>query len=260
MRPVRSTAGFILGGVLLLLGATVGYVVNDIRVARADTPALVQQAWQRHGRLLTLSELSPHCKDTLLAVEDPAFFRHHGVDLETPGAGMTTITQGLVKQLYFPGGFRPGLAKVRQTLIAQHALDALVSKDEQLTLMLNIAYLGRADGKPVHGFAQAARAYFGKDFRALSDREFQSLVAMLVAPHQLAPGTPAHARRMQRIDAYLSGAYRPMAVLDVDYDGKARGSLAEEMFMLLLRLVADAKPVPAAPRAFNAGPATPLPV
>lgn len=160
--PTRSRLSrvllFGLIGVLLLLAATVGYYANEVRVARRDTPALVQEAWQRHGRHLTLSALSLHKRSILLAVEDPAFFRHHGVDLDTPGAGMTTITQGLVKLLYFPGGFKQGIAKIRQTLIAQYALDALVPKDEQLALLLNMAYMGSREGKPVHGFAHAARS------------------------------------------------------------------------------------------------------
>jgi membrane carboxypeptidase/penicillin-binding protein len=175
-------------------------------------------------------------------VEDPAFYRHLGVDLESPGAGMTTITQGLVKLLYFPEGFKPGIGKIRQTLIAQYALDNLVSKDKQLDLLLNVAYLGNRDGRPVHGFADAARTYFGKDFRVCSDTEFQSIVAMLLAPDRLTPGTPAHAERMRRIDAYLSGAYHPESVLDVEYDHKNHGTRAEEMLMALLRFVCDAKP------------------
>lgn len=156
-----------LSWALLLLVATVSYYVNEVRVARRDTPALVKEAWQRYGKDLTLSDLTVRRKYVLLAVEDPAFYRHHGVDLHTPGAGMTTITQGLVKLLYFPGGFKQGIAKIRQTLIAQYALDALVSKDEQLALLLNLAYMGSRDGKPIHGFADAARFYFGKEFQAL---------------------------------------------------------------------------------------------
>ena len=46
---------------------------------------------------------------------------------------MTTISQGLVKVLYFPGGFRPGIAKVRQTLIAQYAFDPSVSNRSSLS-------------------------------------------------------------------------------------------------------------------------------
>lgn len=158
----------------------------------------------------------------LLSVEDPEFFYHKGVDLATFGAGMTTISQGLVKLLYFPDGFRQGIAKVRQSLIAPYALDATVSKEEQLDLFLNIAYLGHSSGEALHGFATAAQSYFGKDFRALSDAEFKSLVAMLIAPNLLIPGSAAHAERMTRIEAYVTGAYHPKCVLDTEYNGRTR--------------------------------------
>jgi len=74
---------------------------------------------------------------------------------------------------------------MRQTLIARFALDPLISKDRQLTLFLNLAYLGNVDGKPVTGFVQAARAYYGKSFHELTEDEYISLVAMLIAPSRL---------------------------------------------------------------------------
>ncbi len=227
---------------LLALGVSIGHYVNEVRIARADTPALVAQAWARHGKALALRELTAERLDFLLAVEDPAFFRHHGVDLQTPGAGMTTITQGLVKLLYFPGGFHAGIAKIRQTLIAQYALDALISKQEQLELFLNMAYMGSAANGPIHGFPAAARHYFGKEFAALSDAQFRSLVAMVIAPDTHVPGSVLHTARMQRIEAYVAGRYRPLCVLDTEYDGKTGGSLSEEAFMVLLRLLTDANP------------------
>jgi membrane peptidoglycan carboxypeptidase len=180
----------------------------------------------------------------LLAIEDPAFTRHRGVDLETPGAGMTTITQGLVKLIYFPNGFKQGVAKVRQTLIAQHALDPLVSKNDQIQLFLNICYLSSKNGQPIHGYAAAAQAYFGKSFAELTDEEFLSLVAMHIAPDSLKPGTLENTLRVQRIHAYLSGKYQPVSLLDVDYNGKQRGTLAEEALMSFLRLITDASPAP----------------
>lgn len=229
-------------GVAMVLVLATGYYLNEVRVARKDTSEFVKKAWLDHGRRLRYADLQSHRREVLLAVEDPAFFRHRGVDLETPGAGMTTITQGLVKLMYFPGGFKQGIAKIRQTLIAQYALDALVSKEEQLDLFLNMAYMGSRDGKPVRGFAQAAQAYFGKDFSELSDAEFRSLVAMLIAPNDLAPGTPAHLRRLQRIDAYLSGTSLPSSLLDVEYEGKTHGTRGEEILMGLLRILTDARP------------------
>lgn len=173
----------------------------------------------------------------LIAVEDPTFFRHHGVDLETPGAGMTTMTQGLVKLLYFPDGFHPGIAKIRQTLIAQYALDALVSKDEQLLLFLNICYLGNENDQEIHGYANASRIYFSKEFSDISDDEFLSLVAMHIGPNALKPGTTANKERVKRIKRYLSGQYKPAGLLDVDYNGKQHGTLAEETLMAFLRIV-----------------------
>jgi membrane peptidoglycan carboxypeptidase len=226
----------------LAVTGTVGYYLNEVRVARVETPGLVAQAWQRHDRRVTVADLSTERLNILLAIEDPLFFQHHGVDLATPGAGMTTVSQGLVKLLYFPDGFHQGIAKVRQTLIAQYAFDALVPKDEQLALLLNIAYLGHSNGGEIRGFPAAAQRYFGKEFSDLSDAEFTSLVAMLIAPNVYAPGSPAHTQRMRRIQAYLSGAYRPLCVLDTEYDGKTRGTVAEEALMAVLRIVTDASP------------------
>jgi len=231
-------------GILIVLAtvASAGYYLNEVRVARDDTPRLVAQAWQRHDRQITLRDLKPDRLKLLLAIEDPAFFEHHGVDLYTPGAGMTTISQGLVKLLYYPNGFHQGIAKIRQTLIAQYAFDAHVSKNEQLELLLNIAYLGHSNGVEIRGFSNAAQAYFGKEFGTLSDNEFKSLAAMLAAPNHFVPGSPAHAMRMNHINAYLSGSYRPMCVLDVEYDGKTRGTVAEEALMIVLRIITDAQP------------------
>jgi membrane carboxypeptidase/penicillin-binding protein PbpC len=230
----------VIFGIALVL--TTAYYFNEVHVARLQTPGLIAAAWSRYGMQLTLADLSSERRAMLLAVEDPTFMRHHGVDLETPGVGMTTITQGLVKLIYFPDGFHPGIAKICQTLIAQYVLDSLVSKDDQLLLFLNIAYLGHKDGKTVHGYANGARTYFGKEFAALTDEEFLSLVAMLIGPNAFKPGTPAHDERMQRIHAYLSGKYEPAGLLDVEYNGKRHGTPAEEALMLLLRIITDARP------------------
>lgn len=237
----------------LVITASAGYSVNTVRLARNDTPRLVAQAWQRYGRLITVQDLEPDRLQLLLAIEDPRFFDHHGVDLSTPGAGMTTISQGLVKLLYFPDGFRQGIAKIRQTLIARYAFDARIAKNEQLELMLNMAYLGNSHGVAIHGFSNAARTYFGKEFGALTEDEFKALVAMLVAPNHFTPGSPAHAERMRRINAYLAGAYRPKCVLDVEYNGKTRGTVTEEALMIVLRLITEAPADNALKREINRG-------
>ena len=227
---------------LVLFLAITTYYINEVRLARHDTQALVDAALKYYGTQLSPSDLSPAQRSMLLAIEDPTFTRHHGVDLETPGAGMTTLTQGLVKLLYFPDGFHPGIAKIRQTLIAQYALDTMVSKEDQLLLFLNICYLGSEHGQDIHGYANAARIYFGKEFSAITDDEFLSLVAMHIGPNALKPGTIANAERVQRIKRYLSGEYQPAGLLDVEYRSVERGTFAEEALMALLRLITNARP------------------
>lgn len=244
-RTKRPFVRILLGLTCLLLVALIvvtTYYINEVRLARRDTQILVEAALKHYGTQLSPSDLSPVQRTMLLAVEDPTFTRHHGVDLETPGAGMTTLTQGLVKLLYFPDGFHPGIAKIRQTLIAQYALDAMVSKDDQLLLFLNICYLGNENGQSIRGYANAARVYFGKEFSDITDDEFLSLVAMHIGPNALKPGTTANEERVQRIKRYLSGQYQPAGLLDVDYKGKEHGAFTEEALMAFLKLVTNARP------------------
>lgn len=223
---------------LLIVGLVLitAHYRGEIKTARQQTSQILADAMQHYGTEIQPLDLSSERIAVLLAIEDPAFMSHRGVDFETPGAGMTTISQGLVKLLYFPDGFRPGLAKMRQTLIARYAFDPLVSKSEQLLLMLNMSYLGHHEGKAVHGFANAAQVYFDKPFADLTDEEFVSLVAMLIGPNALKPGTSAHNERVQRINAYLSGEYKPVDLLDVEYDGKEQGSRMKRMMVSVLKL------------------------
>lgn len=243
----KVLAAFI-GVICLALAGVSFYYWSEVREARAQTPELVRQAFADYGRSPTVGDLPQQRVDMLLRVEDPTFRTNHGVDLATPGAGMTTIAQGLVKLLYFPGGFKPGIGKIRQALIAQYAFDDLVSKDEQLDLYLNATYFGSVDGKPVHGLEAAARTYFGKASTDLSDDEFLALIGMTIAPNALKPGTPESAGRVERIRRYLAGEIAPASVLDVDYSGRDQTSFAQKAFMSVLRLITDADPAaPARP-------------
>lgn len=195
--------------ILLLIG---GYEGVQLLRARSNTPAVLASVAARPIRLADLPQAR---RDMLLAVEDPGYYRHHGVDFSTPGAGMTTITQALVKRLYFPGGFKPGFAKIEQSLIAWAVLDPAISKDEQLEIFINHASFGT----DLTGFDQAARAIYGRSLGELSDREYLSLVAMLIGPNELDPRTHPreNARRVDRIEAMLAGRCRPAGLTDVYY-------------------------------------------
>jgi membrane peptidoglycan carboxypeptidase len=221
-------------GVLVIPTLYYAWAIYD---ARNHTQSYVADAYAEWGSSVDVSVVGAERIGWLLAVEDPTFYTHRGVDLDTPGAGMTTLTQGLVKLLYYPNGFKPGIEKIRQTLIAQYALDALVSKEEQLRLFLNIAYFGTENGQPIHGFDAASKIYFDKRVSELTDQEFLSLVAMLIGPNALKPGTEENFHRVKLIEAFLAGKIVPASVLDVRYEGKQSGSFAEEALIAFLRLI-----------------------
>ncbi len=185
---------------------------------RADrrTPQVLEAAARGE---LDLDDIPKRRLDMILKIEDPGFYQHRGVDFSTPGAGMTSITQSLVKRFYFDD-FQPGFAKLEQSLIARFVLDPAMSKPAQLKAYLNHSYFGWRNGRPVIGLAAAARAYYGRDLRQLSDPQFLSLVAMLMAPRDLDPirNPETNAERVGRIEAMLAGKCAPRGLRDVTYD------------------------------------------
>ena len=78
--------------------------------AQTRTPDLLR-VWLAKPQPVAMAALPAERKAMLLAVEDPGFYSHKGVDFASPGQGMTTITQALVKFLYFDS-FIPGFAKI----------------------------------------------------------------------------------------------------------------------------------------------------
>jgi membrane peptidoglycan carboxypeptidase len=204
-------------GLAGLVGVAVAWVAHEqhhlperVETVTAEAPAI---------RMDTLPDA---WLDDLLAVEDPAFYAHGGVDLWTHGAGMTTLTQALVKRLWPWDG--PGVAaKLVQTVRAVAVVEPVVPKEAQLELMLRLAYLGTLDGRPVVGFEDGARTWYGKPLAALSRDEFRGLVAMLIAPNALDPLRHADAleARLERVSRLCARECEPEGHRDVWLEGCA---------------------------------------
>jgi len=120
-------------GALLIVLATFGWLAGkgwrDARVmapelaARADALIADGKGWQMFGATR---------RKWFLIVEDPTFDTHEGIDLTTPGAGITTVTQSLAKRVAFDE-FRPGIAKLRQSVFAM-SLERVLTKEQILAL------------------------------------------------------------------------------------------------------------------------------
>lgn len=195
---IRSVIFIVLASSAVL----VGYEAASVALARSDTPRLfaAYEAVTDNGSSPPAG-LTPARLDILIKVQDPNFWTHDGVDWSAPLA--TTVTQSIVKKLYFEN-FRPGFAKIKQTLIARFAVGPLTSKNAQLAAFIE-----------VNGLDVSARKWFGKPLEALDDDEFLSLIATNNNPRNFAPGTPANAERVSRIKKYLAGRCERRGLADV---------------------------------------------
>jgi membrane carboxypeptidase/penicillin-binding protein len=221
----RSTAiiSFLIKAIISLLVLTLIFAIYSFTVifkAHYQTKKLIDDLSSPDFLELSLEDFSLDQLTILLSVEDPVFYTHRGYDFFTPGAGWTTITEGLVKWYYFDN-YKPGLAKIRQILIAAFVLDPVVSKDNQLRLFINKVYLGQIAGRPVEGFASASRVYFHKEFSELGRDEYMALVAMIIAPEtvNVIKQPDANAERVKRIAHLVDDDYLPKGWLDVWLDG-----------------------------------------
>jgi len=163
-------------------------------------------------------DLSKRQREILIKVQDPGFYTHNGIDLSTPGAGLTTITQAIGKKLYF-NRFKPGIAKIKQSLIARFVINDLIPKDDQLTLFINTMYFGKVAEKPIVGLESAANAYYHQPVNTLTEDQYISLIAMLIAPKtfHITEHPDRNLDRTNRIKAVIAGEYKPQGLMDQFY-------------------------------------------
>lgn len=203
---------------LLLIGF-VGYgakgywdALSDAEDLRARADAVIAQG--RGGDSLGTAH-----RAILLAVEDPDFSTHSGVDFSTPGAGLTTITQSAAKRLAFEE-FHPGIGKIRQTGYAL-GLESRLSKEQILALWLETLEMGNGPDGWMVGFHSASSTIYGRPPAELTEAEFIRLVAVLIAPasYDLFRRDARLDERAARIRRLAAGACTPAGFSDVWLEG-----------------------------------------
>ncbi len=196
-------------------------------------------------RQVALKQIPRHVVNAVLAIEDRRFYEHPGIDpIRMAGAlvanltgdrpyleGGSTITQQLVKNIFLASVLANPLEKsVRRKVTEQFmalVLERRASKDEILEFYLNEVYLGQRGSFAIHGVAEGARLFFGKDVNNLSLAEAATIAGVIHSPHNLSPFTaPTRARDRRNVvlqemlqagfirqDAAQAAAQEPLVVV-----------------------------------------------
>ena len=143
-----------------------------------------------YGHVVPRKELPQHLVNALISAEDRRFFSHNGIDPRAIARaavrnlmslrvveGASTISQQVVKNVYFPKAERTVWEKLKESEMALE-IEQSLSKDEILFVYFNRVYFG----KGAWGIEAAAQTYFGKPAKALSVYESALLVGSLRAP------------------------------------------------------------------------------
>jgi penicillin-binding protein 1B len=108
--------------------------------------------------------------------------------------GYSTITQQLARMFFLADQFNAELTtgersygrKMREALMSL-VLERRASKNEILELYLNDIYLGQRGSFAIHGVAEAARLFFGKDVANLSVSEAALIAGVIQSPGTRSP-------------------------------------------------------------------------
>jgi len=205
---------------ILLFGATV-YGASGWLDAKRDSTQLSKRAdillaQDRGGNTMGNKRL-----EWFLKVEDPNYFSHNGIDLKTAGAGLSTITQSLAKRLAFKN-WTPGIKKIRQSTYAL-SLERYLSKDQILALFLDNVGMGEGPNGWMTGFHSASHTIYNAPPALVTDKQFISLVAVLIAPGRLKLASPNAEleERVNRISRLVQGECSPNDYFDQWYENCA---------------------------------------
>ena len=144
-------------------------------------------------RIVRFDDIPKVMVNAALSAEDKNFLRHAGFDpigiiraayKDLVGdrlEGASTITQQLATTLWLGDERRDWKRKVAQTFITLH-LERKLSKQQIFEYYANSIYVGNQGSFSIHGFAQGAQVYFGKDLRQITLPEAALLAGLPQGP------------------------------------------------------------------------------
>jgi len=156
-------------------------------------------AEQRSKRqVIKYNDIPPVMVQAVLAIEDRRFFEHSGVNFvrtfeavwedllrQRRAQGGSTITQQLARG-FFLTPEKSIKRKVTEMLIAEE-LEQKFSKQQIFEFYSNWVDLGQRGSFAISGFAEASKAYFGKDLKDITLPEAALLAGLIQRPSYLSP-------------------------------------------------------------------------
>lgn len=205
-----------------------GYYSTLLDVNENEMQTLVMEGSNRQD--ISYDEMPQNLIDAFIDIEDERFWKHNGIDakgiiravfvgLNTGkfSEGASTITQQLIKNNVFQGGFETGIYKVERKIQEQYlALRVereLLSKTKILEYYLNSINLGNN----TLGVESAARRYFGKHASELTLSECAVLAATTSNPSQRNPITHPEKNR-ERQEIVLQKMLEAGSITKAEYD------------------------------------------
>jgi penicillin-binding protein 1B len=149
-------------------------------------------------QVVKYSDIPKVMVNAVTSIEDRKFFEHSGInymrllgaawaDLRTghQGQGGSTITMQISRG-FFLSPQKTLKRKLTEMLIAIE-LEQKLTKEQIFELYANQVDMGQRGSFTIHGFAEAARAYFNKDLQSITVPEAALLAGMVQRPSYLNP-------------------------------------------------------------------------
>ncbi len=240
----------VIGGMTIGMYAAVTREIKDMNIQSlalnyssfiyydddTGTPQQLEQIQSDSSRIwIDSSQIPQVMKDAIVAIEDERFYKHDGVDIKrTLGAtgkwmlskvgigsadyGGSTITQQVIKNITNEKENKPS-RKVKEMMRAV-ALEKQLSKDEILTMYLNIAYFANS----CNGVEAAANTYFNKKASELSLAEAASIAGITQYPSEYDPFTHPE-KNIEKRNTVLAKMKELGYITDAEYNSAVNSDL-----------------------------------
>ena len=217
LKKLAFAVGWLLLGSYALLVLSLVYLrflppaTTGVQLQRRVEAIAAGESYDKAYDFVGSGGISDHVEHAVVAAEDTRFYEHHGFDWKEIGKaraeaaregtaprGASTITQQLVKNLYFTT-HRSYLRKALEIAITP-AAELVLGKDRILELYLNVIEWGPG----VYGVEAAAQYHYSRSAADLSRDQAARLAAVVPDPLNRSPS------RMSAYSRIILGRMRQM--------------------------------------------------